>query len=337
MPVYNGGQSITGSIDSVLSQTYTDLELVIVDDGSTDEASTLLAALSDPRVRVIRNRQNVGIPLSLNIGLEAARSRYIARLDADDRALPSRLERQVSTLDRHPEIGILGTGAWLVPSRGGRAERQAILPLTDLAIRWRCLVGNPFTHPSVMLRRDLLVRHGLSYNQRYTASEDYDLWTRMLRHTTGRNLEEPLVQKTRNDSCRRNASEETTEIAERTIAETLPGFPTDRARIRNLVTLFLGEVQRTADAERARVDSAHLYLDLFGSFAARHHDEAGLPPLAREAAFTAAQIVSRHPRHKGWLGVVQRALQLDPQLPLAVARYLPGFGYRRLCRVLART
>lgn len=337
MPVYNGAQTVGGAIESVLAQTFGDFELLIVDDGSTDNTAGVIAAHSDPRVRVLRNPRNLEIPRSLNVGLAAAQTRYIARLDSDDRALPGRLARQVAYLEAHPEVGILGTGVWLVdpnPSRG-RAERQAILPLTDLAIRWRSLTGNPFTHPSVMLRRDVLVRHNLQYDEHYTASEDYDLWTRVLRHTKGHNLEEPLVRKNRNDLCRPNASDESADIAARTIAEMLPGFPITRERIRNLVTLFLGDVHRTPEAERTTVDSAQLYLDLFEAFAARVHGDPGLLALQREVAFTAAHLVSRPPRRAGWLGVVRRAFALDPRLPWAVARYLPGFGYRRVRRVVA--
>ncbi len=118
LPVYNGARFLRQAIDSVLSQTWKDFELLVVNDGSTDGTAAILESYSDPRIRILSNVQNIGLTLSLNKGLQSARGEYIARIDADDIALPIRLEKQVSYLDQHPEVGLVATGVKVIDERG---------------------------------------------------------------------------------------------------------------------------------------------------------------------------------------------------------------------------
>ncbi len=193
MPVRDGARWLGEAIASVLAQTLTDLELIVIDDGSEDASAELVAASgrSDPRVRLIPQPRE-GLVAALNRGLDAARGTLIARLDADDRAHPQRLQRQSDYLDRHPGVGLLGTWADRIDEQGSPCgalqppaapeELAALLPRT-----------NPFVHSSVMLRSQVL-RHVGPYRTAFEGAEDYDLWLRVSEVAELANLPERLLQ-----------------------------------------------------------------------------------------------------------------------------------------------
>jgi glycosyltransferase involved in cell wall biosynthesis len=193
MSTYNDALYLGAAVESVLGQTLGDFEFLIVDDGSTDGTRDLLDALRDPRVRVLRSPANVGLTRSLNRGLDDAAGKFVARMDADDVCLPERLARQVGFLNSHAEVGVVGTSRELIDERGGFVA-HAPAAENDLHIRWKCLLGNPFAHPTVMLRRGVIERHGLRYDEAFLTAQDYELWTRLLAVTRGANLREPLLQ-----------------------------------------------------------------------------------------------------------------------------------------------
>ena len=195
MAVYNGAAYLREAVDSILAQTFGDLELLVVDDGSGDATGEILASYGDSRLRVIRNDTNRGLPAALNIGLRAARAPLVARLDADDRSHPSRLERQVRFLESHPEVALLGTEYRVIDERGLPVQRR-VWPVcaTAVGIRWQGLFGNPFAHSSVMFRRSVIVDELGGYDERMPAGvEDYDLWSRLRRKHVAMNLLEPLI------------------------------------------------------------------------------------------------------------------------------------------------
>ncbi|MFS8652378.1 MAG: glycosyltransferase family 2 protein, partial [Caldibacillus sp.] len=109
MPVYNSGKYLVEAIESILRQTYRNLELLIVDDGSTDHSIEIIKTFADPRIRLIKNDQNRGIPFTRNVGLKEARGKYLAIMDSDDISHPERIERQVAYLENHPAIDVAGT------------------------------------------------------------------------------------------------------------------------------------------------------------------------------------------------------------------------------------
>ena len=190
MGVWNGASQVREAVASVLSQTAADLELIVVDDGSTDATPGILASFRDPRLRVER-RARGGLTSALNAALALARAPLVARLDADDAALPERLERQLAFLMAHPEVGLLGTAAREVDASGG--EVAIVRPPTDdAAIRRALIRRNPFVHSSVMMRRVVLEEAG-GYDDAFPVAQDYDLWMRMSRVTRMANLAEPLV------------------------------------------------------------------------------------------------------------------------------------------------
>ena len=190
MAVRDGAPWVGGAVESVLAQTAGDLELIVIDDGSTDATPDLLGRIRDPRVRVER-RPHAGLTRSLNRALALARAPLLARLDADDLALPARLERQRAFLDAHPEVGLLGTGAREVDETG-RDVAVVRPPEDDSAIRRVLIRRNPFVHSSVMMRRAALERGG-DYDESLRVAQDYDLWMRLSRVTRLANLPEALV------------------------------------------------------------------------------------------------------------------------------------------------
>lgn len=190
MAVFNGMPWIEGAVRSVLEQTAGDLELIVVDDGSTDATPDFLAAVEDPRVRAER-RPHAGLTPSLNHGLGLARAPLVARLDADDVALPERLARQRAFLDAHPEVGLLGTGAREIDVTG-REVARIFPPTDDRAIRRALIRRNPFVHSSILMRRALAERLG-GYDPTLPVAQDYDLWVRMSGVTRLANLPEALV------------------------------------------------------------------------------------------------------------------------------------------------
>jgi glycosyltransferase involved in cell wall biosynthesis len=190
MAVHNGAPWVQEAVKSVLEQTLADLELIVIDDGSTDATADLLAAARDDRLRVER-QPRMGLTRSLMRALTLARAPLVARLDADDLALPERLARQRDFLDAHPEIGLLGAGCREVDATG-RDLALIRPPEDDRAIRRALIRRNPFVHSSVVMRRALVEEAG-GYDPTFEVAQDYDLWMRMSRLTHLANLAEPLV------------------------------------------------------------------------------------------------------------------------------------------------
>jgi glycosyltransferase involved in cell wall biosynthesis len=192
MPVRNGTQWLREAVESVLSQEFRQFELLIIDDGSDDDAVGLLAELAstDSRVSVLRQPPK-GIVAALNLGIAAAHAPYLARLDADDRARPDRLARQIAFMQTHDEVGLLGSGAQAIDGAG--AVIGGITPPAEPArlVHW-LRRGNPFIHSSVMLRTTVVRELG-GYRAAFAGAEDYDLWLRMAEVGGIANLPEPLI------------------------------------------------------------------------------------------------------------------------------------------------
>jgi glycosyltransferase involved in cell wall biosynthesis len=194
LAVHNDARFVRDAIDSVLRQTLHDLELVVVDDASSDPTRALLAEIADTRLVVLRNERQAGLAASLNRGLDAASGTYVARLDADDVAVDERLARQVERLRADSRTAVVGSAVVDVDEEGRRG-RTHVMPAGAVPLRWHALFSSPFFHPTVLVDRVRLEEHGLRYDTSFPESEDYDLWTRLFEHADGDNLREPLVLK----------------------------------------------------------------------------------------------------------------------------------------------
>lgn len=178
------------AVESVLGQTFTNFEFIVVDDGSTDGTGTILDRCRDPRLTVV-HQPRMGLTASLNRALRLATAPLVARMDADDVALPERFERQLAFLDARPDVGLLGTGCHEI-SPAGEILRTISPPEEDGAIRRVLIRENPFIHASVMIRRQALEKAG-PYDERFPVAQDYDLWFRLSRVARMANLPEPLM------------------------------------------------------------------------------------------------------------------------------------------------
>jgi len=173
MPVYNGGDYLKLAIESILSQSFENFELVIINDGSTDKSGDVIKSYSDLRIKSITNQSNLGLVCSLNLGIEHAKGKYIARMDADDISHPDRLRIQFEFLENNTSYGMCGTFYQIIDSQGN-LQHKVELPRSDRDIKTFLNFGNCFCHSTVMFRKDLSIKN--KYDKYFFLSEDYKLW-----------------------------------------------------------------------------------------------------------------------------------------------------------------
>ncbi|WP_336514378.1 glycosyltransferase [Pollutibacter soli] len=194
MPVYNSAAWLREAMDSILQQTFSDFELILIDDGSTDESASIIKSFSDSRIRHLVNEKNRGLVFTLNRGIDEAKGKYIARMDGDDIAVDRRFERQVSYLDSHPEVDLIASVVLLIDDKGNKTgfwkEDKEMLSYEQL--REFMPFNNCIAHPSIMARAGVL--RDFKYRQDQDQAEDYDLWLRLF--AAGKiihKIEEPLL------------------------------------------------------------------------------------------------------------------------------------------------
>jgi len=193
MSVYNGEHYLRSSIESILNQSMTHFEFIIVDDASTDATPDILHSFSDNRIRLLRNESNQGVTRSLNRALAEARAPLIARQDADDLAMQPRLKIQTEYMDTHADCMLLGTQPLLIDEQN-RIFNTPAMPTQARDIHWRLLFGNAFVHPSVLLRKDFFQQRGRYYDPAYPVAQDYELWSSLLFQKGLHNLSDFLVR-----------------------------------------------------------------------------------------------------------------------------------------------
>ncbi|MBQ2383952.1 MAG: glycosyltransferase [Oscillospiraceae bacterium] len=201
MAAFNAEKYLREAMDSILAQTYGDLELIVLDDKSTDGSLQILKeyAAADPRVVVLENEQNMGLTKSLNKGLAVAKGEYIARMDADDISVPDRFAKQVAFLDSHPDYTFVSCIGRYIDEEG-REEQLRLFPETHEEICAMMPKVDAVMHPGVMFRREDIARIG-NYCEDFRVVQDYDLWFRgMAAGYKFYNIQEPLVLFRRNDS-----------------------------------------------------------------------------------------------------------------------------------------
>jgi glycosyltransferase involved in cell wall biosynthesis len=192
LPAYNAERTVRRAIDSVLTQTVTDLELIVVDDGSEDATAEVVQAVQDPRVRYVR-RSHAGLPATLNAGLAEARAPVVAIQDADDWSDPRRLERELEVLDARPDVAVVGCRMPEVDAEGRELTPRAPFEAGDA---YHVLMRfNPISNPSAAYRRDVVMELG-GYDTRYRCAPEYDLWLRVSDRHVVLALDEPLAIRT---------------------------------------------------------------------------------------------------------------------------------------------
>lgn len=297
LAVHDDAPYLPLAAESVLRQRFADLELIVVDDASTDETPSLLDAIRDPRLVVLTNDEQLGLAASLNRALDRAHGTYVARLDADDVAMPDRLELQLARIRAAPRVAAVGTGILDLDAEG-RPGRLHRLPVGTTAVRWHALFSAPMMHPTTLVERASLDDHGIRYDASYLESEDYDLFTRLLSIADADNLAEPLVLKrihARQASIRRRDLQESfqRQIALREISRLAPELADAELAWR----LGTGRSVPAESLDRA----ATAYLSLLERFEEAHSfDRAVWEAVARTLARN---------------GLVRRALRLVPSLP----------------------
>lgn len=194
MPVYNTAAYVGQAIQSVLDQRFTDWELIIVDDGSSDGSEAVIRNYTDPRIRFERHTPNRGVSPTLNRALELCRGTFVARHDSDDLSLPERLEQQMAYLQADPACGIIGTYATTIDPEGAVVGAIEHHPVTDAGIRFASFFDSPFVSSTVIFRRELLAfTGGFDNDPARPVWDDYDMWSRLLRHTVAANLPRHLL------------------------------------------------------------------------------------------------------------------------------------------------
>jgi glycosyltransferase involved in cell wall biosynthesis len=186
MSVHNGEMYLREAMDSILGQTFTDFEFVIINDASSDGTANIIRSYADSRIRLVENKRQKGLAASLNAGVAHCRCRYIARMDADDISLPQRLQKQFTYLEDHPEIGVLGSWHQLLDT-----ETVYRPPSQPEEVKISLLRAPSLSHPTVMLRKEVL--QAFPYDEKLSSAQDYELWTRVARRFQMANLPEVLL------------------------------------------------------------------------------------------------------------------------------------------------
>jgi glycosyltransferase involved in cell wall biosynthesis len=180
MAVYNGQKCIRPTIESILNQTFTDFEFLIVNDGSSDRTAEIIKSYKDPRITLFNNDMNLGQTKSLNVGLKLARGKYVARTDAGDVSLPERLLKQVKYVDSNPEVSVLGTSAFRYDGNSKIID-IVHMPTAPQAMLQRIFFASPVIHVSVLMNRKIILDFG-GYDEDFPIFADYELWSKLLKN-----------------------------------------------------------------------------------------------------------------------------------------------------------
>jgi glycosyltransferase involved in cell wall biosynthesis len=193
MPVYNGEAYLSEAIESILQQSFTNFEFLILNDGSIDRSEEIIRSYTDSRIRLINNATNMKLIATLNRGLDQAQGKYIVRMDADDISLPQRIERQVEWLEKNPEYGLVGS--WFEDFNGTDTIRTIKYSSDDTHIRIRHLYQTHIAHPTAVLRKSVIDEHNLRFDPDFVHGEDYAFWVQMSAYCKLSNYPKMLVRK----------------------------------------------------------------------------------------------------------------------------------------------
>lgn len=192
IPLYNREKSIGKAIEGILSQSYKDLELIIIDDGSTDNSLEIVSQYRDKRIKLYQNSQNKGVVFTRNRAFELANGEYLAINDSDDYSFPNRIEKQVKVLDNHKNIGILGGKAKRIDHLGNKTIWE--YPNESKNIKCRLFWGSAMINSTLLMRISMMLENNLRYNKDFPVAEDYELFERAQNYFELRNLDDVLIE-----------------------------------------------------------------------------------------------------------------------------------------------
>ena len=191
LPTFNAEKHLAEAIGSILNQTYKNLELILLNDGSTDKTEAIIQSFNDNRIHYINNGKNIGLVATLNKGIELAKGKYIARMDADDISLPTRFEKQIAFMEGNSSIGACGTHYYLFSNDH---FKKALSYSEPEVLRSILLFNSCLCHPSVMMLKSILVDSNIRYNETYKHAEDYDLWIQISKVSKLSNVQDFLFK-----------------------------------------------------------------------------------------------------------------------------------------------
>lgn len=176
MSVYNSEKYLKESIESILNQTYKDIEFIIINDGSEDNSLKIINSYNDKRIKIVNNYRNIGLISSLNKGIDIAKGKYIARMDSDDISAPNRLDIQVRYLERHEEISMVSSGVIMFSNRFPFIKKIISVEKSNEELKCELIFKNRIFHPTVMFRKSVIISNNYKYNKSFEMCEDFGLW-----------------------------------------------------------------------------------------------------------------------------------------------------------------
>jgi len=316
MAAFNGEKYISEAIDSILCQTYSKLEFIIIDDCSNDQTPRIISiyASKDKRIRIIANNNNVGSYKSANLGLSIAKGKYIARMDADDISRPARFAKQVEFLEKHQAIGILGT-AYDVIDEKGKVINKLRQPVKDEGIRWQTLFHNSFCHPTIMVRKSVLDQNNIQYGGMRFA-QDYKFTSQILKYSKGANLPEFLVQWRKSKtqisfSKREEQQRDATQISEENIAFMMGREFLSIAEVEKLRNLYCYRLSMKED----ELPLLLKWMDIFHAYLSKNefrYNEAAIKPVAGSLVRVICSLTMRKYPFKKIKKIISRCIEINP-------------------------
>ncbi|CAG9606590.1 glycosyltransferase family 2 protein [Pseudoneobacillus rhizosphaerae] len=177
MPVFNCEKYIKESLESILNQTYSNLEILIIDDGSTDNTIEIISSYNDKRIRLLKNGENKGIPFTRNRGLEESKGKYMAIMDADDIAFLNRIERQVNYMEVNKDIDVVASYFNIFGGRIKKSYKPKLFSPEEISAK--LIFSNPIGNSTAFIRLETIKINKLKYNANYFVAQDYDMWVQI--------------------------------------------------------------------------------------------------------------------------------------------------------------
>ena len=320
---YNGERFLKPALDSLLSQSFRDFELIVVDDGSTDGTNEILNGFQDPRLIVVRHRSNLGIAKSQNDALGLARGTYIALQDHDDVSNKDRIARQVTFLKNNPGISLVGSSAQVIDEEENELNQWTV-PTSDIDLKWSLLFLNPFLHTSLMVRRSEFKSVPYSPDPSFRFAEDFEWLSRFSENNAVANFADPLVSWRRHGSQASSSTEvqedSTARIARNNIARLLGNTDVSSQSWQGLRKLLLAGPSEPVSISRLDVkEVSRLLAKLQKQFYRRYSFSSRE---VREHRLKTARLIGRHFLALACRGNGQRSIGCRSALLSASARFV---------------